>query len=132
MEDSIFTKIIKGKIPCHKVYEDDDTFVIMDIHPYQLGHVVVFPKKQVNFVWDLEESDYQALMRTVQKVGQRLREIFPDKARIGAIIEGMGIDNHAHVNVVPFSTSDELRNIPDSNAEPDHEALAELAKKLAF
>jgi len=132
MEDSIFTKIIKGEIPCHKVYEDEKTFAILDIHPSQPGHVVVFPKIQVNFVWDLDPETYQALMTAVQKVGVRLREVFPDKARIGAMVEGLGIANHAHVNVLPFNTSEELRFIPDSSTEPDHAALAALAEKLRF
>ena len=132
MEDSIFTKIIKGDIPCHKVYEDDNTFAIMDIHPIQPGHVVVFPKVQVDFVWDLKDADYSALMLTVKQVGQRLNDVFPEKARIGSIIEGVGIANHAHVNVIPFDTSDELRNLPDSTSEPDHKALAEMSKKIAF
>jgi len=132
MEDSIFTKIIKGEIPCHKVYEDDTTFAIMDIHPIQPGHVVVFPKVQVDFVWELNDSDYIALMQTVKKVGQRLNEVFPERARIGSIIEGVGISNHAHVNVIPFDTSDELRHLSESSTEPDHEALAEMAKKIAF
>ena len=49
---SVFTKIIKGEIPCHKVYEDDKTFVFLDIHPIQPGQVLVVPKKQIGFVWD--------------------------------------------------------------------------------
>lgn len=131
MNDSIFTKIIKGEIPCHKVYEDEVTLAFMDINPIQPGHVVVVPKKQVNFVWDLEAADYQALMTTVQLIGRKLQKAFPEKARIGVLIEGVGIDNHAHVNVIPFNMSEELRNLPDSDNEPDHEALATLAKKLS-
>jgi len=132
MEDSVFTKIIKGEIPCHKVYEDDKTIAFMDIHPTQPGHVVVAPKVQVNFVWDLEQDDYGALMATVHKVGNRLRELFPGKARIAATVEGLGISNHAHVNVFPFDTAEEFRSIPDSSKEPDHNELAKMAEKLRF
>jgi diadenosine tetraphosphate (Ap4A) HIT family hydrolase len=63
MEESIFTKIVKGEIPSHKVYEDALTLAFLDIHPVQPGHTLVIPKKQVEFVWDLPEEDYQAVDR---------------------------------------------------------------------
>jgi histidine triad (HIT) family protein len=128
---SIFTQIINGEIPCHKVYEDERTLAFLDIHPIQPGHVLVVPKKEVSFVWDLDAEDYQALMATVKKVGQRLREAFPDKERVGVMIEGLDVADHAHVKIFPFSKG-EYRRIPDMEAEPDHAALAEMAKKLAF
>ena len=132
MSDSIFTKIIQGEIPSHKVYEDERTFAFMDIHPIQPGHVLVVPKQQVDFIWDMPEEDFKSLMMTVQKVGRRIRQAFPDKARVGVMIEGLDVDNHAHVKVFPFSTEEEYRAKPDMNAEPDHAALAEIANKLAF
>ncbi|HEX6416036.1 MAG TPA: HIT domain-containing protein, partial [Candidatus Saccharimonadales bacterium] len=64
MQESIFTKIINGDIPSHKVYEDDKTFAFLDIHPISTGHVLVVPKKQVEFLWDLDDEDYQAVMNT--------------------------------------------------------------------
>lgn len=130
-EPSIFTKIINGEIPCHKVYEDDKTFAFLDIHPIQPGHTLVVPKTQVDFVWDLDDGDYQALMATVKKVGGRLREVFPDKQRIGVMIEGLDVTEHAHVKVFPFDRG-EYRTIPDISLEPNHAVLAEVAKKLAF
>ncbi len=132
MDDSIFTKIIKGKIPCHKIYEDEHTFAFLDIHPIQPGHVLVVPKKQVGFIWDLEPADYQALMSTVQKIGRRIREVMPEQERVGLMVEGLDVTDHAHVKVFPFSTPEQYRNAPDMVKEPDHGALAEIAKKLAF
>lgn len=131
MADSIFTRIIKGEIPCHKIYEDEKTLAFLDINPIQPGHVLVVPKKQVGFVWDLDESDYKALMRTVQKVGRRMREVFPEKKRIGVMIEGLDIADHAHVTLFPFSTTEEYRHVPDSN-EPNHDELSKIADKLRF
>ena len=128
MNDSIFTKIIKGEVPSHKVYEDDKTLAIVDIAPIQPGQVVVVPKKQVGFVWDLEDEDYTALMLTVKKVGRKIREVFPEKERVGVMIEGLEVTDHAHVKVFPFS-SGEYRNLP-SGDEPDHVALAALADRL--
>ncbi len=132
MNNSLFTKIINGEIPCYKIYEDDQTFALLDIHPIQPGQVLVVPKVQVGFVWQLDPLAYQALMSTVQKVGQRLQLVFPDKARVGVIIEGLDVIDHAHIKVFPFDDDSEFRKVPDAAAEPDHAALAEIAKKLAF
>jgi histidine triad (HIT) family protein len=130
MEDSIFTRIIKGEIPSHKIYEDDKTFAFLDIHPKTPGHTLVVPKVQVEFVWDLEDEDYQALMATVKKVAQRIRAVM-GRPYVGELVVGIDVP-HAHVHVYPFATIDESRRIPDPSAEPDHEALAAVAKKLAF
>jgi histidine triad (HIT) family protein len=130
MSDSIFTKIIRGEIPSHKVYEDNKTLAFLDIHPKSDGHVLVVPKKQVEFIWDLEDEDYQAVMATVQKVGRRIREAI-DKPYVGVMVIGIDVP-HVHVHVFPFSTMDEYSHRPDMSAEPDHDTLAKVAKKLAF
>lgn len=130
-EPSIFTKIINGEIPSHKIYEDDRSYVFLDIHPIQPGQVLVIPKKQIEFVWDLEQEDYQAVMETCRKVALRLRAVFPEKTRVAQMIEGLDV-NHAHVKLFAFSTAEEFRHMPDPSEEPDHEALAALAEKLRF
>ena len=130
MEDTIFTKIIKGEIPSYKVYEDDKTFAFLDIHPLAPGHTMVIPKVQVEFIWDLEPEDYQALMATVQKVGKHLREVM-DVPYVG--IEVVGVDvPHTHVHVVPFTSSSEMHRSRAASDEPDHAALEEVIKKVAF
>ncbi len=130
MEDSIFTKIIQGDIPCHKIYEDDKTFAFLDIHPKTPGHTLVVPKKQIEFVWDLEDEDYQAVMATAKKVACRIREVI-GKPYVGELVVGEEVP-HAHLHVYPFATLEESRRIPDPTAEPDHAALAAMAQKLAF
>lgn len=131
MEDSIFTKIIKGEVSCQKVYEDEHTLAFLDIHPIQPGQVLVVPKRQVAFVWDLEPSEYQALMEAVRKVGRRIREVYPEKERVGVMIEGLDVGNHAHVKVFPFSKG-EYRTVPDMTAESDYDELTAVAAKLYF
>lgn len=130
MADSVFTKIIRGDIPSHKIYEDDSTFAFLDIHPIQPGHVLVVPKTQAD-IWDLTDKDYQAVMSTVRYVAKRINEVIKPK-RVGVQIVGIDLPEHAHVHVFPFSSMDEYRNRPDPNTEPDHKALAEMAAKLAF
>ena len=131
MGDSLFTKIIKGEIPSHKVYEDDKTFAFLNIHPATEGHVLVIPKAQVEFVWDLEPSDYQALMQTVQKVGLRLREVI-DMPYVGEMVVGVGVP-HAHIHLIPFENPTDMKSELDSpTGEPNHEKLAEVAQKIRF
>ncbi len=129
-ESSVFTKIIRGELPAHKVYEDDRTLAFLDIHPTQPGHTLVVPKVQVWQLWDLEPADYDAIMATAQKVALRLREVL-GRRRVGEQVMGLDV-NHAHVHLIPFDTIDEYYDRPDMSAEPDHEALAAMAARLKF
>lgn len=130
MEDSVFTKIINGEIPSHKVYEDDYSFAFLDIHPITPGHTLVVPKKQVEFLWDMDDEEYQLLMTSVKKVAGRIRETL-GVPYVGVQVIGVDVP-HAHVHLVPFTTAAEYHNHPDVNAEPDHELLSQIAEKLAF
>ncbi len=131
MTDSIFTKIIKGEIPCEKVYEDEYTLAFLDIHPLTPGHTLVVPKVQVDQFFDLDQPEYQAVFATVQKVAKRINDTF-HPARVCIRVEGFDVA-HAHVHVYPCKTVQEFYGNPERmQKEPDHAALAELAKKLAF
>jgi histidine triad (HIT) family protein len=130
MQDSIFTKIIKGEIPSHKVYEDKDVFAFLDIHPVQPGHVLVIPKKQIEFLWDLDDEVYQALMSAVKKIAPHLREVL-GVPYVGLQVMGTDVP-HVHIHLIPFSTGDEFHCRPDMQAEPDHTALSKIAEKIAF
>ncbi len=135
MEESVFTKIIKGDIPSHKVYEDEKTLAFLDIHPVMPGHVLVVPKNQVDHVDDLPEEDYAALFSTVKKVAAQV------KSKLGAqraVLLVMGYDiPHAHVHVLPSNSGNEfytaIGNIREAaETNPDHNKLAEMAERLKF
>ncbi len=128
MTKTIFSKIIDGEIPCHKIYEDERTFAFMDINPVSPGHILVVPKNPVEFVWDLPKDDYQALQATVQKIALHQREVL-GVPYIGQQIVGVDVP-HAHIHLIPFTTVDEYRSQPNSDTPPNHEALAALASKL--
>lgn len=130
MQDSIFTKIIKGEIPCHKIYEDDKTFAFLDIHPSVEGHTLVIPKTQVEFLWDLKDDDYKAVMATTKKLALHLRQTL-GVPYVGVKVIGVDVP-HAHVHLIPFADSREFGQHADMAAEPDHAMLAETAKKLAL
>ncbi len=128
MEDTLFTRIIKGEIPSYKVYEDEKTYAFLDINPLAPGHVLVVPKVQAEYIWDLEVEDYSALMQTVQKIGKHLREVL-DAPYVG--VEVIGIDvPHAHVHVVPFTTASDLHRSGPASDTPDHSSLEEILQKV--
>lgn len=129
-EPTLFTNIINGVIPAHVVYEDEQTFAFMDIHPVSPGHVLVISKAQVEFVWDLPPVQYDALMQTVRLVALRLRAIM-GTPYVGEKIVGSDVP-HAHVHVIPFYKSSELHASQDFSKEPDHASLAALAEKIRF
>ena len=128
MEDSIFTKIIKGEIPSHKIYEDDKTFAFLDLHPVVPGHVLVIPKEQVEFLWDLDDSTYQAVMDTAKKLALHIRDAL-EVPYVGVQVVGTDVP-HAHVHLVPFHQPSEFYARAHMETEPNHAALAALAKKL--
>ena len=105
MEETIFTKIIRGDIPSYKIYEDQDVYAFLDIHPLARGHTLVVPKHPAAFVWDLDDAQYHALMSAVKRIAAS------HKARLESDYVGVkvvGVDvPHAHVHVIPFSAVDE-------------------------
>ena len=131
MEDSIFTKIIKGEIPSHKVYEDEHTYAFLDINPANEGHTLVIPKTQVEFVWDLSSDDYHALMQSVKKVADRLRNAYPN-SYIAEMIVGVDVP-HAHVHLIPFTEASSIKDaFNQATSDPDHASLASVAERLKF
>ena len=130
MEESIFTKIIKGEIPSHKIYENERVFAFLDIHPVQPGHTLVIPKEQVEFVWDMNDDDYAAVMDAARAIALRMREVLGVKY-VGEQIIGVDVP-HAHVQLIPFNTVAQYRTPQNMESQPDHEALATIAEKLSF
>ncbi len=125
MEESIFTKIIKGEIPCYKIYEDDKTLAFLDIAPEVMGHTLVVPKIQVDKIYELPDDDYQALMATVKKVAIRMEKVLGKRP----IMKVIGVDvPHAHVHVMPYSAEwkDEVV------LKPTEAEMQEICDKLAF
>jgi histidine triad (HIT) family protein len=128
MEDSIFTKIINGEIPSHKIYEDDTVFAFLDIHPINAGHTLVVPKQQAEFLWDLDDEVYQKVMAVSKKIAEHMRSVL-DVEYVGMQVIGVDVP-HAHVHLIPFNNVSEYHNIPDNSADPNHGALNAVAKKL--
>lgn len=130
MSDTIFTKIINGEIPSYKVYEDDLVYAFLDIHPKTDGHTLVIPKRQVEFVWDMNDDEYLAVMKAAKQIALKLRQVFGYQY-VGELVFGMDVP-HAHVHVYGFNVPEEARRIPDPDAPIDNNKLEENAKKLAL
>lgn len=128
MQDSIFTKIINGEIPCGKIYEDELTFAFLDINPTQPGHTLVVPKSQVEFLWDLPERDYHALMDSCRKIARHIREVLGVKF-VGVKVIGEDVP-HAHIHLIPLGQASDFFKRRPQDAQPDHDGLADMAKKL--
>lgn len=128
MSDTIFTQIINGQVPCHKVYEDEHCLAFMDIHPVQPGHVLVVSKQPIDHLWDLPSQAYQAVMAAAQKIAQKQRQVL-GTARVGLQVIGVDVP-HAHVHLIPFNDVAEFRLVADPHSQPDHPALAAMAERL--
>ena len=127
-EDSVFTKIIKGEIPSYKIYEDTETCAIIPLNPVAKGHVVVFPKRQVDEFFNLTEEDYAALMNVVKKVAEHMKVVLKTK-RVGLKIIGLDVA-HAHVHVIAFDDLSEYNSDEDMKTIASDEYRQELANKL--
>lgn len=128
MEDSLFTRIIKGEIPCHRIYEDDRVIAFLDVHPLHEGHTLVVPKTQVDHLWDLPQDDYVYLWNIVKTLGDHVRQTL-ETPRVGVMVEGFGVP-HVHVHLVPIESGEDLKRHQDMSAEIDHEQLAQMAERL--
>jgi histidine triad (HIT) family protein len=123
---SLFTKIVRGEIPCQKVWEDDAHLAFLDIHPIRPGHTLVIPKREVDYLFDLDEAEHAALWTASRHVARRLKEV-TGCARVCVAVLGYEIP-HAHVHLIP---TDSMAEFPWPGGRPaEQDELAELAAKL--
>ncbi len=103
---SIFTRIVNGEIPSYKVAEDEHYYAFLDINPLALGHTLVIPKNEIDYIFDLESSEYAGLWAFAHKVAKALGNAVPCK-RIGVAVLGMEVP-HAHIHLVPLQSEADL------------------------
>tara|TARA_A100000171_G_C2140483_1_gene155302 strand:- start:7262 stop:7651 length:390 start_codon:yes stop_codon:yes gene_type:complete len=123
---SIFTKIIEGEIPCHKVAEDHKFIAFLDINPNARGHTLCVPKEEVNKVFDLGEQDYLQLMQFSRQVAKALEKTVKCK-RVGLSVIGLEVP-HVHVHLIPIN---EMKDMTfQHKVEMSQEELASLASEI--
>jgi len=124
---SIFTKIVNGELPCYKIAETEDFLAFLDVDPNAKGHALCIPKKEVDKIFDLDESDYNGLMSFSRTVALALRKAVPCK-RIGISVIGLEVP-HTHVHLIPLQSMDDAQFVQKVKLSPeDFEALAEDIK----
>lgn len=106
---SIFTKIVNGEIPCYKIAEAEDFLAFLDVNPNSKGHTLCIPKKEVDKIFDLDETTYEGLMRFSRKVAIAIEKAIPCK-RVGVTVIGLEVP-HAHVHLIPLHSMDDARFI---------------------
>lgn len=123
---SIFTKIINREIPAHIVAEDDHNIAFLDINPLSIGHTLVIPKKEQDYLFDLEDDIYTSLNLFAKKVAIALKKV--TKKRIGTAVIGIEVP-HAHIHLIPFTQMSEL-NFANPKLKFSSEEFAETAAKI--
>jgi histidine triad (HIT) family protein len=124
---SLFSRIIAGEIPCHKVAENEEFLAFLDIMPLAKGHTLVIPKLETDYIFDIEDQSYQRLWLFAKQVAGTLRFHVPCK-RIGLSVIGLEVP-HAHIHLIPLQQVDDINfSKPKKAADPTE--LAALARLL--
>lgn len=123
---SLFTKIIDGEISCHKIMEDEQYLAFLDIRPINPGHTLVIPKKEVDYIFDVDDDLLGGLLVFAKKVAVKIKKVIECK-RIGVMVAGLEVP-HTHIHLVP------MNRISDLNFElakdTSQEQLAEIAERI--
>jgi histidine triad (HIT) family protein len=123
---SLFSRIVKGEIPCHKLAEDERYLAFLDIRPISEGHTLVIPKQEIKYLFDLPDDLLSGILVFAKRVSKALERSVACK-RVGLIVAGLEVP-HAHIHLVPFS---QMSQLSFANAKPaEAEALTALAAKI--
>jgi histidine triad (HIT) family protein len=125
---TIFTKIIKGEIPCYKVAEDDNYFAFLDINPLRAGHTLVVPKRETDYVFDLDDDYLGGMIIFSKKVAAAIKSAIPCN-RIGVAILGLEVP-HAHIHLVPMDTMEDI-NFRNPKLKFTSEEFKEIGAKIS-
>ena len=125
---SIFTKIIKGEIPCYKIAEDDRFFAFLDINPLKAGHTLVVPKIETDYIFDLDNDTLAGIFIFAKKVAVAIKSVVNSK-RIGVVVAGLEVP-HAHIHLIPMDSMGDISfSKPKVKLGPDE--FKDLARKIS-
>jgi len=124
---SIFTKIVNGEIPCHKIDENDEFLAFLDIMPLAEGHTLVIPKTEVDYIYDLDDDVLGRLHIFAKKVARKIEKVIPC-ARIGVAVIGLEVP-HAHVHLIPLNSVSDI-NFERPKLNLSQEELTVIAAKI--
>ena len=124
---SIFSKIVAGEIPCFKVAEDDNYLAFLDITPLRRGHVLVIPKKETDYIFDLTDDSISGIFVFSKKVAHSIKKACPCK-KVGVTIIGLEVP-HAHIHLIPMNSMADM-NFAQEKLVLGNDELAEIADKI--
>ncbi len=124
--ESIFTKIINGKLPAFPLWENEDFIAILDIHPINPGHTLLIPKQQIDYIFDLPDELYNSMWQVAKWLAPFIQQAMQSK-RIGIAVEGFGVP-HVHVHLVPVNSGNELN--PERATSASSEELTIVQNKI--
>lgn len=125
---SIFTRIVHGEIPAYKVAEDENFLAFLDISPLTKGHTLVIPKKEVDYLFEMDDATYTGLHLFAKKVAAALKKAVPC-VRIGSLVLGLDVP-HAHIHLVPMQSEADILNF-SKTLKLSPEEFEEIRKKIA-
>ena len=123
---SLFTRIVKGEIPCHKILEDEHYLAFLDVRPINPGHTLVIPKKEIDYIFDVDDELLGGLMVFSKKVAKMIQKEIPCK-KIGMMVAGLEVP-HTHIHLIPIHS---VLDLNFANAKPmASDALAKVAQAI--
>ena len=125
---SIFTKIISGEIPAYKVAENVDFIAFLDIFPLRRGHVLVIPKKETDYIFDMEDSELSEFMLFAKMVAKKIKIAFPCK-KVGMTVIGLEVP-HAHIHLIPINGIADM-NFAQEKLKLSNQELKDIANAIA-
>ena len=124
---TIFSRIIAGELPSYKVAEDDNFYAFLDINPVTWGHTLVVPKKEVDYIFDIEDDELGKMMSFTKKVAKAIKEAIPCK-KVGMAVLGLEVP-HAHIHLVPLQGEGDM-DFKHKIENPDPKKMEEIAMAI--
>ncbi|MGV3611989.1 MAG: HIT family protein [Fluviicola sp.] len=124
---TIFSKIISGEIPCYKIAENDDFLAFLDIMPLRKGHALVIPKKETDYIFDMDDAELAAMMIFAKSVSHKIQKVFPCR-KIGVTVIGLEVP-HAHIHLIPINGIADM-NFSQEKLTLSPEELAQIAQDI--
>jgi len=124
---SVFSKIVAGEIPCYKIAENDNYLAFLDVFPLKKGHVLVIPKKEVDYIFDLDNTTYEGLMVFAKHVSAAIKQAMPC-SRVGLCVIGLEVP-HAHIHLIPINTTNDM-NFSNEKLQLSKDEFEEVAKEI--
>lgn len=124
---SIFSRIVAGEIPCHKIAENEEFFAFLDINPVAIGHTLVIPKNEIDYIFDLDDPVLGRMMAFAKRVARAAEAAIPCK-RIGMAVMGLEVP-HAHIHLIPITKESDMY-FGGKKLEVTHDVLADTAAQI--